>query len=357
MRPIIFLATLSWLVVLTAEANAQYYRRGYRYPYYYGYGPYYPYINPTAANLYGTARLVNAGGDLMIKTQQTYMMQEKVKQEKLVTRRKAIDEYLYEREVLPTPEEERERKRQEQLMRSRNDPPLTEIWSGKALNDLLLDLQRLEGRVAYAPSVVIDQEILKHINVNTGRMSGSIGVFDDEKLVWPLVLATKTYEPERKKIESLVPMAVSQAKAGAVQAETLIELNDAIKKMTDKLRENIASTPSTDYIRAKRYLNQLKEGADALQDPNVSKLFNQWRPKGDTVAELVRDMTNKGLRFAPATTGDEPYYTALHRAMANYDIALAQLAEGQYASAKPDSKSPGHSFFQSPVLREKTPEK
>ena len=35
---------------------------------------------------------------------------------------------LYEQRVLPTPEEKREKSRQEQLMRSRNDPPLTEIW-------------------------------------------------------------------------------------------------------------------------------------------------------------------------------------------------------------------------------------
>jgi hypothetical protein len=42
----------------------------------------------------------------------------------------------------------------------------------------------------------------------------------------------------------------------------------------------------------------------------------------DTVGALVDQLTQKGLRFAPATLGDESYYTALHRALATYASAM-----------------------------------
>ena len=44
------------------------------------------------------------------------------------------------------------------------------------------------------------------------------------------------------------------------------------------------------------------------------------------IAELVRNMTGKGLRFAPATPGDEPAYLALHRALVIYDGGGSQVA-------------------------------
>ncbi len=45
-----------------------------------------------------------------------------------------------------------------------------------------------------------------------------------------------------------------------------------------------------------------------------------------TVAELVQQMTRQGLRFAPAVSGDESYYTVLHRALVDYDNSVSQPA-------------------------------
>ena len=57
---------------------------------------------------------------------------EQVRQGRIDNRRRSFDEYLYERERRPSQEDERERARLENLRRSRNDPPITEIWSGLA---------------------------------------------------------------------------------------------------------------------------------------------------------------------------------------------------------------------------------
>ena len=59
----------------------------------------------------------------------------------------------------------------------------------------------------------------------------------------------------------------------------------------------------------------------------MQNYFNQkWVAKGKTVAELIQNMTAAGLRFAPATPGDEGAYRALHFALVAYDDGITQVA-------------------------------
>ena len=65
-----------------------------------------------------------------------------------------------------------------------------------------------------------------------------------------------------------------------------------------------------------------------LSDPKVGAYFNQnWVGKAKNVAELVNYMARSGLRFAPATPGDEPAYAALWRALADFDAGMRQVAQ------------------------------
>jgi hypothetical protein len=43
------------------------------------------------------------------------------------------------------------------------------------------------------------------------------------------------------------------------------------------------------------------------------------------VAELVAHMTANGLKFAPAVSGDESFYTALYQDLVAYDSGIATL--------------------------------
>jgi hypothetical protein len=104
------------------------------------------YYDPFNGYLRGGADVINAQGRFMANQQQAYLTREQVRSERIANRRKIFDQYLYGREKTPTPEEERQRRQLEQLNRSRNNPPLTEIWSGKALNDILTDLSLAEER-------------------------------------------------------------------------------------------------------------------------------------------------------------------------------------------------------------------
>src|SRR5438105_6976084 len=117
-----------------AAARAQFAYPGYGYPAY-GYG-----VNANTGNLYGASQMVDAQGNLMLQTQQAKLMQQQVKQSKLQTQKKTIEEWKWEQNALPTTEDERRRMQAEELRRSRNDPPATEIFSAYSLNVLLRDL-------------------------------------------------------------------------------------------------------------------------------------------------------------------------------------------------------------------------
>ncbi len=59
----------------------------------------------------------------------------------------------------------------------------------------------------------------------------------------------------------------------------------------------------------------------------MSNYFNdgKWSPKGKTVDILIHDISTKGLKFAPAVPGDEAAYTALYRALRDYDASMVQF--------------------------------
>src|SRR5207244_4022511 len=79
------------------------------------------------------------------------------------------------------------------------------------------------------------------------------------------------------------------------------------------------------WTEAKRYADQLHAAVRTLQDPAVANYFNgSWEAKGNTVEELIRNMTAQGLRFAPATQGDETAYQVLYHDLLAYDTALGQ---------------------------------
>jgi hypothetical protein len=296
----------------------------------YGYGWGVPYLGAAGGYLEGASSVINASGNLQIQTQEAKAMQEQLKQEKLKTRRQTFDQYRYEQMHTPTPEELKRAQQEEQLRRSRNDPPLTEIWSGKALNDLLKDLQQLPTTdSAYATSMLLDPAILQHINVTNGTTaSGSTKLLRDAKIVWPLPLKAKRFDAERKQIDELLPMAVKQARGGSADGDTLENLIGAVKSLKNSLRQQVADIPSTDYIRAKRCVTELEDATRVLQDPNVANYFNKWTARGKDMTELVKNMTQQGLQFAPANNGDQAAYTALHRLMVNYDVATSAQFRG-----------------------------
>ena len=298
------------------------YDGGYQNPYQYSYA------DPYGGYLRGAADVINAQGRFLVNTQQSLLLREQVRQAHMETRRRVFDEWLYERANRPTVEDERERTMREQVRRFRNDPPLTEIWSGDALNALLRDIQKLEEKGLKGPDKTLDQDILRRINVTT-QQGGNVGVLKNEaQLHWPLALRTEETRDTREQLDSLVKEAVNQAmNSSTVSAETLKQIDAATKQLRDRLTRQVGDLPFAQYREAKRFLNDLDEARRALEKPDAGKYFTgRYAANGKSVSELARYMAQQGLLFAPATSGDEAAYTALHRALAAYDVATNTLA-------------------------------
>jgi hypothetical protein len=296
-----------------------------------GYG--YPYsINPFNGYLTGAAGVTTANANYQLTTQQARLEREKANQEHMQTRRKIIEEAEWERGRQPDPEKVREADIEAQLNRARRDPPLTEVWSARSLNALLNHLAAQKGQLAKGPAVPLDEETLKSINLTPGDSRANAGLLkDDGKLQWPRPLQGEEFSKPRTRLSRLLEEAVQKLKFNPntpVPQGLVKDMKNDLGALTNLLNDSVSDLSPSQYIEAKRYLNQVGDAVAALSDPKVGVYFNpNWPGKARNVAELVSYMNKSGLRFAAATPGDEPAYNALYRALADFDAAMPQAAK------------------------------
>ncbi|MGH7170105.1 MAG: hypothetical protein ACRELG_07505, partial [Gemmataceae bacterium] len=216
------------------------------------------------------------------------------------------------------------------LQRARNNPPKTEIWSGGALNDLLRAIQEGQSHGLTGPQVALPSDVLRHINLTSGTTRGGVGLLkEDGKLSWPAVLRKSTFDTERNKLNEQIQQAVKQAHSGEVDVNLLDNIDKSLKDLQKHIDAQVEDLSPSQYIQASRYSRELKSGHQVLQQSDVAKFFQSNRtPQGATVGDLVKQMTKEGLRFGPATSGDESSYTAMHRLLVDYDVGIAQLSAG-----------------------------
>ncbi len=305
--------------------GGQQYAPGDYYPPYGGY-PYIP--TPQEGYLNGVAAVTTANGEYMSQVQQARLQQAQADMAKLDFRRKFAEQQQYLKSLQPTPEEIRQKEIIDGINRSLNNPPPTEIWSGVALNNLLIDIQRAQRAGVVGPAVPVDNQTLRHINLTTGNTTAGAGLLKDlRRFQWPIALQDDAFKDDRTNVERLARMGADEAASGPVEARLIVELKKGVDGMIATLKSKVDDFSPTQYVQAMRYLRELNDSVKVLQDPNASAyLTDKYAATGNTVAELVQGMTSRGLTFAPAASGDQPYYTALHSAMAAYDSALRQLA-------------------------------
>lgn len=293
--------------------------------------PYYGNIpDPNAGYLHGAADVINAQGRFRLSTTQANLMNQQIEHEKIENRRRWVDEYLYEREHLPTTEDDRERTQRITLQRMLNDPPVNEILSATALNTLLANLEKQTDKNTGA-NVPIDEDVLRRINVSSPQ-GGNIGLLrNGPKLNWPVALRSADFQRDRDKIESMLPDALSLAKEGKTDSAAMAEMTNVVDRMQSELSADLRDLTPEQGIEARRFLNNLSSAIRALERPDAGSLLSRdWASRGNsTVADLVRNMKEKGLVFAPSVGGDESAYLALQRALATYSASLSTLQANQ----------------------------
>jgi hypothetical protein len=285
---------------------------------YVGYqGPYYGYLS-------GAAEVTNANAQYQLTIQQASQAREQARQSAVQTRRMTREERQYELATTPTSEDIRQQEMMNSLRRSRSNPPAMDVWTGRALNDLLRAIQGAQVRGAQGPPVPLPEGSLRHINFTTGTTYGGLGLLKDGgKLEWPLVLKSDTFKAERQRIDELTVQAARQAYSGPVSDTVQTDLIEAIDGLESAVNRRVVDLTPTQFVQAMRYVRELKEASRVVQDPKVSANFQGSRSvQADTVGQLVQQMTTKGLTFAPAVSGDEAAYNSLYPALLQYDYAV-----------------------------------
>lgn len=299
-----------------------------------GFFPYYPtypyYQGPYGSYLSGASDVINSQANFIVSKAQANVIQQQAEQARVDTRRKQYDQWKWERSQAQTLQEVRQDAYMQQLDRARSNPPQSEIWSGYSLNYLLSAIQHNESvNGVRGPTVPVEENTVKHINVTTGTTdttAGSIGMVKNGKLEWTGALADERFSETRGRIDQLVADAVNQVKSvGKAEAGTVNSLNQAATQLRADVRAQVAEISSSDYTRAVAFINELRNAIGQLSSANAATYLNgTMQPRGSTVGEVVEQMTQKGLKFAPATPGQENYYSALYQAFLAYDAGLGR---------------------------------
>jgi hypothetical protein len=289
------------------------------------------YLDPNSLNLWAASQIISAQGQLMQNQQQAFAMREQARSDSIANRQKLLDELLYERAKAPTAEDDRQKLANEQTLRSLNGPDLTEIWSGRALNDIVANLRRSTSKagevVAGDRSLPLDDNAFKHINVTAMKGLANVSLLRDQgRLAFPVALSGPDLQAEREEINSLTQKAVEQAQAqGQVDPGLVRQLGHAVEQMQLVLRKKGKDLPPAFYMEARTFMSNLSEAVRGLGQKDIGNYFNgKYALKAKTVSDLLAQLAEFGLQFAPALPGDEAAYVALHSALASYTSSANQ---------------------------------
>src|SRR5262249_31674626 len=142
---------------------------------------------------------------------------------------------------------------------------------------------------------------------------------------------------ERTGVEKETQRLIHQATNATVESGALANLQAKIDEIRDRLTRSANDIPTQQYMEAKRFLNDFDDALRALREGDAAPYFDfqaRFASGTRTAEELVKYMARNGLRFAPATSGDEAAYQAAHDALVGWSVAL----ENTVASAAGRSK-------------------
>ncbi|MBM4071056.1 MAG: hypothetical protein FJ271_19220 [Planctomycetes bacterium] len=294
-------------------------------------------IPPAGFFLMGAADVMKAYGSVITSAEQARIMREQYYQSRIDTAKKRFEYELYVKANTPSFTDEQVKIAKNTLKRVQMTNNPTEISTGKSLNILLDDLRRTTGKKISSDPIPLGEDVLRHLNVTSDKSAGrNLGILrNDGRFTWPPALQEILPQKQREEIEVQAQAVVQKASNGAPPGNLLIELQNAIDKTRDTLVAKINDLPTSQFIDAKRFLNDFDDARRALQAGDAIRYFEfqKWATSGGSgksIQEVVEYLSSKGLSIAPAVQGDEAAYQAVHSALAAYDIAF----NTQFASAK-----------------------
>jgi hypothetical protein len=284
--------------------------------------------NTYGGYLNGLANVTAAQGQYQKDIQQARITREQSRQMSIDTNMKRIRAEIDYKKMLPTALTVRNRQLKTDLDWARVEAPNNDIWSGKALNTLRNSVIR-SGRMASGPRIYVEQDILKGLNLRDVSSSGSVGlVKDSAKLKWPLPLQEPMFDDARNRMNKNMAQAVAQVSAGeSVEFKTCKQLKADLDTLNTILNAAVNDMSTSDWIKGRAYLNQLKSTVQGLTQAEVGKsLERSWMSEVRTVGDLLGYMARKGLDFGPAAaSSDYAAYKTFYYALRDFERVLYGL--------------------------------
>ncbi len=293
------------------------------------YPPPYTYMPPAGATLQGLAALTSASGQYWNQIQQARITREQSYQASMDTRRKQIEFELWYETVRPTAPKMLAKEKATDIDWARNYAQNSEIWSGRTLNVLLKSVLASTSPTR-GPNIPLDESTLKGLNLTDMTTRGSLALAkDDGKIDWPEALQDAAYDEARERFSENFSKAIKEAQQGEQPPIPLLrDLRADLKKLNEKLDEQVRDLSPSRWIEGRRQLNKLKDTINGLSNARMCKSCNSsWRKDVRTVAELVAYCMKNGLEFGPAAApGDSPCYTAAYYALRSYEREAVLMA-------------------------------
>ncbi len=294
------------------------------------FNPYsYPATDPLGGYLRGQADLIASGGQFRVNVQKANLLQEQLNQMRIDTKRRAFDEFMYERANTPSPQEERERRAKEELRYQLVNPTNNEVYSGITLNTIMDQLRLMQARGQKVPDVKLSEDLLKQVNVTSGRGNNPALLKNDGRLSFPSGLSDPKFDTVRKNIEDNLKRAVNEASTDNKVSFALIkDLTAEVDKLDEETTRSISDMGTSRYIEARSYIRLLRDAINALSQTDAANFVNGKLPaSGRSVGDLVKNMTGK--QFAPAAPGEEQAYHELYQALRSYYYAAQSSTSDQ----------------------------
>jgi hypothetical protein len=189
-----------------------------------------------AASPYGGARAAPAAlaaqGHFLIDQQRARLLNQQVQRSRIETERERLGFQMWQRDYLPTPVDNQERDRRYDVRQAQLDPPVEDILSGKALNDLLVDCQILQQRGREGPYIVLSEGLAPRVNVavaGTGNAQPAGQALADSQTVLQLV-------------QDMTAHGLRFAPAGADNAASYLALHRALAQYDTGLQAAAGAT-------------------------------------------------------------------------------------------------------------------
>jgi hypothetical protein len=205
--------------------------------------------------------------------------------------------------------------------------PLAEIYSGKALNDLLDEIATAHSHGQKGPAVVLDAALLRRINVGPPD-GGNFGLLAaGTKLTWPKVFRQEKLQGVCVKVEAMLMRArtaLQQDPTKPIAKSVLVDVAvGGIRILEITLDQDVNDLTPSQYIEGRRYLHRLRDAVTALKNPNAERFVDgTFAARGQSVAELTDYLRRQELRFNAAVDGQEEAYRSLFESLKAYHAGL-----------------------------------